>query len=163
MAVSRVALAVLALTLAACGHRGPGGPGGPHGPSPLTSETADAVSCRIKPYAGPDGAVTRAALDEGLRKEFAAADTNGDGVLQKDEIAALNAARAGGCDGEPVIDWDGAGRMSYAAFAARIFTLFDRIDVDSDGIASAEEVQNAGRPARGPARPPTTGAVGPGG
>lgn len=163
MAVSRAALAALALTLAACGHRGPGGPHGPGGPSPMVSETADAVDCRVKPYAAADGTVTREALDKGLRAEFAAADTNGDGVLQKAEVAALNAARTGGCDSEPVIDWDGAGRMSYAAFAARIFTLFDRVDMDGDGILTSEELQNAGRPARGPSRPPANGAPGQGG
>ena len=57
MAVSRAALAALALTLAACGHRGPGGPHGPGGPSPMVSETADAVDCRVKPYAAADGTI----------------------------------------------------------------------------------------------------------
>lgn len=167
----RLSLACLALVLAGCSSHphgvpgGPGGgPGGPRGPSPIQSETTAALDCRIKPYAVPDGSVSRDALDKGLRGAFAAADGNRDGVLEKAEITALNAARAGGCDSEPVIDWDGGGRMTYTAFAARTFTLFDRADADSDGILTAEEMKQAGRPARGGhGDPPPGGAQGPSG
>jgi hypothetical protein len=161
-----LALIVLALALAACSsrsHDGPGGPRGRGGPSPVQAETTAAVACRIAPYAGADGAVDRAALDKGLHAAFTAADANGDGVLQKTEIAALNARRGSGCDNDPVIDWDGAGRMTYAAFAARALTLFDRADADGDGIATAEEMASAGRPPRGRAGPPPGSAQGPGG
>ncbi len=165
MPAARLTLAcTLLLALAACGQGGPRGPG-PHGPgarspSPTQSENTAAVACRIAPYAGADGAVSRAALDKGLRAEFAAADADGDGVHSKAEISALNARRAAGCDGEPLIDWNGQGRMSYAAFSARIFTLFDRADIDGDGIVTREEMQTAGRPPRRPNRA-APGAQGP--
>lgn len=147
MTVSRLALAALAVTLAGCGGRGPGGPGGPGGreASPAQTESTATIACRIAPYAAADGTVTRTALDTGLRAEFAAADTNADGALQKSEIAALNAARASSCDSEPVIDWEGAGQMSYAIYAARLFTVFDRADTDQDGVINAEELSNVGR------------------
>ncbi|MFT3811560.1 MAG: hypothetical protein QM698_16735 [Micropepsaceae bacterium] len=129
--------------------------------STTSAEMTAAVNCRIKTYAGPDGSVERSALDAGLRAEFAAADTSGDGALQKNEIAALNATRGQRCDSEPVIDWEGAGRMTYTAYAARIFTLFDRADTDEDGILDVAEIEAAGRPRRGIA-PPRGSADGPG-
>ena len=156
--------AAMALALAACGQGGSRGPGGPgqmaRPPSPAQSEALAALACRVTPYAGTDGAVTRQALDAGLRAEFTAADTDGDGVLQKPEIAAFNARRAGGCDGEALVDWHGGGRMGYAAFSARIFTLFDRADRDGDGVVSREEMHSAGRPPRRPIHAPA-GALGP--
>lgn len=155
MTYFRLAALALMMTLAACGSRGPRGPGGPGGPSPLQTESASAVACRIAPYADATGAVTREALDKGLRASFAAADTNGDGFLDKKEIATLNAARAGSCDPEPVIDWSGSGHMTYAAYAARTFTLFDRADRDSDGVITGEEIANIGRRLQGPRPPPS--------
>ena len=40
-----------------------GGPHGPGGPSPMVSETADAVDCRVKPYAAADGTVAGSFYD----------------------------------------------------------------------------------------------------
>mgnify|MGYP001381408173 CR=1 FL=1 len=162
----RLVLLASAFVLAACGGGGPRGPGGPGGPggrglSPAAAEMNAAVTCRIKSYAGADGAVARTALDAGLRAEFAAADISGDGGLQKDEIAALNAARSQRCDSEPLIDWEGAGRMTYTAYAARIFTLFDRADANADGVLDPAEMQAAGMPRRGIA-PPRSSSAGPG-
>ena len=160
-----IRLAVLATTiaLAACGHGGSRGPGGPgtRGPSATATEMTAAVSCRIKAYAAADGTVARTALDTGLRAEFSAADTSGDGRLQKGEIAALNAVRTQRCDSEPLIDWEGAGQMTYTAYAARIFTLFDRADADEDGLLDTAEMAAAGRPRRGIA-PPRNSSSGPG-
>lgn len=156
----RLAAIATALLLAACGHREPPMGPGSRGPSTTSTEMTAALDCRIRTYAAPDGTVTRAALDRGLRAEFAAADTSRDGGLQKAEIAALNAARTQRCDSEPVIDWEGAGRMTYTAYAARIFTLFDRTDADGDGVLSAEEIAATGRPRRG-IQPPKGSSQGP--
>jgi hypothetical protein len=168
MSLPRLSLAAAMILLAACGSPsagrpgGPGGPGGPGSASPVQAETVASIDCRLKPYIAADGSLTRAALDEGLRKELAAADTSGDGGLQKSEIAALNAAKAAGCDAEPLIDWEGAGRMTYPTFAARAFTLFERADADGDGLATAEEIAAAGQPQRRRSgAPPADG--GPGG
>lgn len=156
---ARLISATLAFALSACGH---GGPGGTRTPTPLQSENAAAFSCRILPYAAPDGTVSRTALDSGLRAAFGAADSNADGWLQKDEIGVLNKARASSCDPEPVIDWDGAGRMSYPSYAARTFTLFDRMDLDGDAMVTPEEIQAAGRENPSRDRRPEGGAVTPG-
>lgn len=162
MPVLRLSAITAALLLAACAsHRGPPMGQGARGPSTTSTEMTAALDCRIKAYAAPDGTVARTALDAGLKAEFAAADTNGDGSLQKAEIAALNAARSQRCDSEPVIDWEGAGQMSYTAYAARIFTLFDRTDSDSDGLLSAEEIAATGRPRRR-IQPPESRSSGPG-
>lgn len=160
MPVPHLAVLASAVMLAACGHRGPPPGHGARGPSTTSSEMTAALDCRINAYAAPDGTVARDTLDRGLKAEFAAADTSGDGSLQKTEIAALNAARSQRCDSEPVIDWEGAGRMTYTAYAARIFTLFDRTDTDGDGLLSAEEIAAAGRPTRGIA-PPKGSSQGP--
>ncbi len=159
MPTLRFATAGLALALAACSSGPPPGQGA-RGPSTTSTEMTAALDCRIKTYASPDGAVARAALDKGLRAEFAAADANGDGRLQKAEIAALNAARGQSCDNEPVIDWEGSGQMTYTAFSARIFTLFDRTDSDGDGVLSPDEIAAAGRPRRG-IQPPKGSSQGP--
>ncbi|MET0375762.1 MAG: hypothetical protein ABW128_16085 [Rhizorhabdus sp.] len=160
MPILRFVAITATLLLAACGHSGPPPGHAARGPSTTSSEMTAALDCRIRAYASPDGSVARAALDKGLKAEFATADANGDGGLQKAEIAALNAARGQRCDSEPVIDWEGAGRMTYAAYAARIFTLFDRTDADADGVLSADEIAATGRPRRG-IPPPKSSSQGP--
>lgn len=155
--LAALALAALAALTAACsGRGGPDGPGARRGPSLGQAEYAAAFACKVKPYAGPDGTIARQALEDGLKAKFAAADANGDGVLQKSEIAALNAARGASCDSEPVIDFTGEGRMTFADYAARSLTLFDRAGADADGVVTADESARLSRPPRGPARPPET-------
>ncbi len=124
------------------------------GPSAGQAEFAASFDCAIKPYAGPDGTITRQALEDGLRAKFAAADTNGDRVLQKSEIAALNAARGAGCNSEPVIDFTGEGRMTFGEYAARSLTLFARADADEDDIVTPDEISRMTRPSRVRDRPP---------
>ncbi len=44
-------------------------------------------------YVGSDGSLTRAQLEAGLRRDFAAADTNHDGCLDPNEVRAVNEQR----------------------------------------------------------------------
>ncbi|HEY1710618.1 MAG TPA: hypothetical protein VGG10_20285 [Rhizomicrobium sp.] len=105
----------------------------------------------LKYDANKDGSVTRAELDAGLRAEFAAADTNHDGVLDPDEVRAVNAARlqAEGTAASPLIDWNQDGHVDFEEFAAGPRTLFSQLDRNGDGVLSPDELH----PNRGEHRP----------
>jgi Ca2+-binding EF-hand superfamily protein len=65
---------------------------------------------------------------------FAAFDRNGDGVLEREEFAALHAA--------------GLGRLVLADWAGRVdgLTVFVFIDSNQDGVVSAAEFRVHARP-----------------
>jgi len=146
--VKPVAILLCAAMLAACAgprHPGPGGPGGP-GRRPF-SDGVPAAQCLLKPFAARDGSLSRAQLADGVRRVFAAADTNGDGALDVAETRALNESRKSSCDRSAVIDWSSTGRVGPDAFAARYLTAFERADSDANGIVTAAEMEMAIRPA----------------
>ncbi len=130
------------LSLAACGSAGP--ERRPGMAAPGMAEPAGA--CLLTPFVtNADGSLDRPQLDAALKAAFARADANGDGALGKQEIVALNAARAATCDRTPFIDWSETGRMSFAAFAARYYTAFSRADIDEDGRLTAAEIKGVVR------------------
>ena len=96
-------------------------------------------------YAGPDGTVTRAGLEEGLRKDFAAADANHSGVLEPDEMRAVNQQRWNEDRSavSPLQDWNGDGVIDFSEFAAGPRALFNELDRDRNGILSADELRAA--------------------
>src|SRR5450755_3666416 len=55
-----------------------------------------------------DGVVTKAEMEAGLKADFAAADTNGDGCLDPSEVRAENLARStrDGAQASPLLDWN---------------------------------------------------------
>ncbi|MCC6920856.1 MAG: hypothetical protein IT548_16785 [Alphaproteobacteria bacterium] len=138
-----IAILVCASLVAACA--GPrSGPGGP-GRRPF-SDGVPAAECLLKPFAAKDGSLSRAQLAEGVRGVFAAADRNGDGVLDVAETRALNESRKSSCDRSAVIDWSSTGRVGPEAFAARYLTAFERADTDDDGFVTKAEMDTAIRP-----------------
>ncbi len=66
-----------------------------------------------------DGTVTRAELESGLRQYFKQADTNHDGRLDPDEVAAANQRRIqkDGSAAIPLIDWNHDGYVDFNEFA----------------------------------------------
>lgn len=117
---------------------------------------------------GPSGAAP--ARHQALMQRLAAADVNGDGMLSREEAAALPKLAAhfdqvdANHDGfitreelraafmKQVVahlrkaDTDGDGRLSRAeaeAGAPRLAAHFDRIDADGDGYITREEMQAA--------------------
>jgi hypothetical protein len=106
-------------------------------------------------YAGPDGNVTREALEAGLRKDFDAADTNHDGVLEPDEARAVNLIRWNEDKSatSPLVDWNGDGVIDFNEFAATARALFQQLDRNGDGVLTPEEM----RPGRGVGQNPPGG------
>lgn len=107
-------------------------------------------------YAGPDGSVSRAQLEAGLRRDFDAADLNHNGVLEPDEARAVNKQRWDEDKSavSPLQDWNGDGVIDFSEFAAGPRALFHELDQNRRGVISVEAL----RAARGLG--PDTGAGG---
>ena len=149
-----VCLAALAVALAACGGRGAGGP------MRVEPQRADSSgTCLLGPFIRrPDGSLTKADMDAGIKAGFAAADLNADGSLDSGEITRLNDAKSGTCDVTPFISWDSSGRITPEAYGARYVTAFEQADVDVDGVVTAGELQHSFRkPPKAPRQMPDAG------
>ena len=139
-----------ALLLAGCGgHRpGPGGgPDDPGGPGGRHEEEWHApVQILLRFDANHDGSVTRAEMEAGLKAEFAAADANHDGVLELDEVRAVNNKRWGEDQSaaSPLVDWNHDGVVDFDEFAATARSLFDQMDANGDGVLSPAELKPKG-------------------
>lgn len=67
-------------------------------------------------------------------------DTNGDGMLTREEMLAKNAARF------TSLDEDGNGSISADEFSAKLAQMFDRLDTNADGMLAPDELpRRAGR------------------
>ena len=92
---------------------------------------------------GPDedGSLARAKVVAGLKKEFADADSNHDGVLDSDEVRAVNERRwqRDGEKASPLGDWSRDGVVDFKEFAAIDLSLFDQFDANGDGVLTAKE------------------------
>jgi hypothetical protein len=107
---------------------------------------ASGYVCLLKPFSrSADGSVTKADVRAGIQTGFAAADTNHDGVLGYDEVAALNQANASSCDQTSWNIYDSSGQMRIEQYGARYLTAFEDSDVDLDGIATPQEIMTAKR------------------
>jgi len=130
-------IGLAAVGLAACG----GGRKDP--PGPPRAEEWHAPVTILRHFAGPDGGLTRKQLEEGLRRDFDAADTNHDGVLQPDEMRAVNQQRWTEDQSaiSPLQDWNGDGVIDFTEFAATARALFNEADRDGNGIITPDELR----------------------
>ena len=134
-------LAVVAILLAGCAsHRPP--PDGPDGPGHREEEWHPPVGILLHFDANHDGSITRAEMEAGLKADFAAADTNHDGVLEPDEVAAVNQQRwrEDASATSPLVDWNHDGVVDFNEFANTARSLFDQLDIDGNGVLSPKEL-----------------------
>jgi len=93
-----------------------------------------------------DGMISKqeAAALPRIAKDFDAIDANHDGQLTAEELHAFRKAHRGGHDRKK-LDTDGDGRISRAeaAGAPRLAEHFDAIDANGDGFISHDEMKAA--------------------
>jgi hypothetical protein len=107
-------------------------------------------------YAAPDGSLTRAQLDTGLRRDFAKADVNHNGCLSPDEVRAINQQRLKDDEStaSPLIDFKNTGCLDFEEYAAAPRSLFDQLDVHGTGKLTAQQLKPGSKPATPPGQSP---------
>jgi len=98
--------------------------------------------------ANHDGVVTREEMDAGLKADFAAADTNGDGCLDAAETRAENQRRLArdGAQASPLVDWNLDGCVDFREFANTAHSYFDLVDKRKDGRVTLIELRGPSMP-----------------
>jgi Ca2+-binding EF-hand superfamily protein len=93
-------------------------------------------------YADKKGVVTRAAMEAGLRADFAAVDKNHNGCLGEEEVRTINEARwkQDASTASPLIDFKHKGCIDFDEYAATPRSLFDQLDRDGDGKLTPKEL-----------------------
>jgi Ca2+-binding EF-hand superfamily protein len=100
----------------------------------------------------PDRPIARSEVVDAIKQQFAAMDTNHDGVVTRDEFDAYRASQAPDRDGlfEHVgghwfdkADARGDGRVTLSEAEERPLKLFDRADSNHDGIVDRHEEKTA--------------------
>ncbi len=140
-------LGLAAAGLSACGRERQEPPG------PRVEEWHAPIGI-LRYFAGPDGGLTRKQLEAGLHRDFDAADTNHDGVLQPDEARAVNQQRWKEDQSaiSPLQDWNGDGVIEFNEFAATARALFNELDRDGNGVLTADELRLKKAPDAAPAK-----------
>ncbi len=142
-AIAAIAVIDALLGTAALAQKGEMGMGGPgEGRGAMLTEMFDTMD------ADKDGKLTYAEMEAHRKAEFAAADTNGDGVLSPEELSARALARFQEKLGErtqgmlDTMDNDGNGSLSEAEMGEGPgMRNFARIDADNDGFVTRDEIQ----------------------
>src|SRR5579863_2331028 len=98
--------------------------------------------------ANHDGIVTREEMEAGLKADFAAADTNGDGCLDTAETRAENQRRLArdGAQASPLVDWNLDGCVDFKEFANTVHSYFDLVDKKKDGRVTLIELRGPSMP-----------------
>lgn len=92
-----------------------------------------------------DGQLSKAEFDAALAARFKKDDVDGDGFLNSTESRALNDRLMADPDGSPVIDWNADGKITGPEYASRWRTMFDRADINQDGIVDPNEMAGRAR------------------
>jgi hypothetical protein len=98
--------------------------------------------------ANHDGIVTRDEMEAGLKADFAAADTNGDGCLDATETRLENQRRLArdGAQASPLVDWNLDGCVDFREFANTVHSYFDLVDKKKDGRVTLIELRGPSMP-----------------
>ena len=132
--MKRIALLMLGLALAGCAS---------DHPRHRHVETFHPPIEILQKYdADHNGFLTRAELEAGIRADFAAADTNHDGRLDKDETRAENEKRwsEGLSTTSTVVDWNQDGYVDYNEFAGTARSLFAQLDPKNKGVVNLKKL-----------------------
>lgn len=134
MHICRLSILALAVLTAACSSHEP--------QLRREAEWHPPVGILLK-YADANGGLTRQQLEAGLRRDFDAADLNHNGVLEPDEVRAVNATRWDEDQSaiSPLQDWNGDGVVDYGEFAATARALFNEFDADGNGVLTPNELR----------------------
>jgi Ca2+-binding EF-hand superfamily protein len=138
---------VVLLVAEACAGRAPpamNAPGAAARPiAPQAMDLQRNITDMLSFDANNDGIVTKEELEAGLQRQFAAADTNGDGRLDAAEMQAENDRRwrQSGTASSPLIDWNQDGVIDFAEFATTARTLFGQLDRDRGGTLAGVELR----------------------
>jgi len=129
------AAAGFAVFLAGCG-------GGPRPPQRQEEEWHAPVQMLLK-YVDKNGKLTRAELEAGLHRDFDAADKNHDGVLEPDEVRAVNQQRWEEDKSaiSPLQDFNGDGVVDFDEFAGTARALFEELDRDHNNVLTPDELK----------------------
>jgi len=104
----------------------PGGPGGRGGGMMMRADT------------NGDGKISRAEFAATSEQRFARMDKNSDGAITADELGDMAGRGPGG--GVMAADTDHDGKVSHAEFTALATARFARMDANSDGEITADEM-----------------------
>ena len=115
---------------------------GPHR-KPPEAPWHPATAMLTKYVKNPDGSLTRAQMEAGLRAEFAAADKNKTGCLDIGETRTINEERlaADQSTASPLVDFTGKGCIDFTQFANTPRSLFDALDRDNNGVLTKYELR----------------------
>jgi len=107
-------------------------------------------------YAAPDGTLTRAQMEAGLRRDFDKADANHNGCLDDSEIRTINQERwkLDASTASPLIDFKQNGCFDFDEFAATARSLFDQLDRDGKGKLTAQQLKPGSKPPQAPGSQP---------
>jgi EF hand domain-containing protein len=98
--------------------------------------------------ANHDGVITREEMEAGLKADFAAADTDGNGCLNPAEVRAENERRLrrDGPQASPVVDWNLDGCVDMKEFSTAAHSYFDLADRTKDGRVTELELRGPSMP-----------------
>ena len=115
----------------------------PYLPQPMPVDFGKAIIAGFD--VNHDKKVSRWELEAGLRQYFRQADTNRDGRLDPDEVAAANQRRIrlDKSNAIPLIDWNQDGYVDFDEFAAGLCSLFEQLDLNGDGEVTEDEFRRA--------------------
>lgn len=112
-------------------------------PPPPITETEQNIKLMLSYDENSDGTVTRQELEDGLHRQFAAADLDHDGKIDLKEMQAENDRRfrAFGTEASPLIDWNQDGYIDFDEFASTSRSVFEEMDKNHDGKLDPNELR----------------------
>ena len=98
--------------------------------------------------ADKDGLVTKDEMETGLKADYMAADSNGDGCINPAEVRAENAQRLrrDASQASPLVDWNLDGCVDLREFGNTAHSYFDLADRTKDGRVSQLELRGPSMP-----------------